>query len=119
VPTSIYFDPIFSKSGKFSLQFDSLPHISSTPGFEGVGFEVNEIGVPPLSAADRETTNRIQKILLRDYFLADNPPELNELEYEVKTHFKDGKDVRSQPFNLIFDRERFRFLIGTAEPKPQ
>jgi len=118
VPTSIYFDPVFSKNGNFSLQFESLPHISSTPGFEGVGFEVNEIGVPPLTAANRETIHRYGKIMLRDRFLADNPPELVELDYELKVHFKDKEDVWDQSFNLIFDKARFRFLIGTA-PKPQ
>jgi hypothetical protein len=117
-PTSIYFEPIRSINGKYSLQFDSLPHIDSK-GFEGVGFEVNEIGATPLSAADRETTSRYKKIMLRDNFLDDSPNEFIELEYELICHFRDGEEERSRSFRLVFDKARWRFLTGITQPKPQ
>ena len=70
VPTSLYFDPIPSKNGKFLLQLNSLPHVSQN-GFEGLGFDIVELGAPALSAADRETTKRYIHKELLNMFLDD------------------------------------------------
>jgi hypothetical protein len=113
LPTSIRFDPVPSKNGRFSLQFDLLPHVDKAPHHTGMRFEVIETGVPQLSASDWETTRPHQKQLL-GLFFDDSPIELIKLDYSFAVHFLDGTDPRSQQFTLTFDKQRCRFLINPA-----
>ena len=111
VPTGIRFDPVLSLLGKFSLHFDAVPHAEKHP--KGIGFRVEPVGAPRLSAHDLEKIGNIEGELLRQ-FLDDSPPELIELSYDLNAHFKDGEEESTQSFRLIFDRGRFRFLPNTA-----
>ena len=111
VPTAIHFEPILSLLGKFSLHFDAVPHAEKHP--KGIGFRVEQVGAPRLSAHDLEKIGNIEGELLRQ-FLDDSPPELVELSYNLNAHFKDGEEEYTQPFRLTFDKERFRFLPNTA-----
>lgn len=111
VPTGIRFDPIFSLLGKFSLHFDAVPHAEKHP--KGIGYRVEQVGAPRLSAHDLEKIGNMEGELLRQ-FLDDSPPEPIELSYNLNAHFKDGEEGRTQSFRLTFDRARFRFLPNTA-----
>ena len=111
IPTAISFDTILSKHGKFSLRFDALPHIYSSPQESEISFEVMEIGAPQLSAKDWETTRPYQKQML-GLFLDDSPIELLELDYSLTVHFLDGTDWRSQQFTLTFDKQKWRFSVS-------
>lgn len=116
VPTSLYFDPIPSKNGKFLLQLNSLPHVSQNR-FEGLGFDIVEVGAPALSAADRETTKRYIHKELLNMFLNDCPQQLLEMDYEATVHFKDGEVDRTQSFRIAFDKTRFKVQCGPSIPK--
>jgi hypothetical protein len=111
VPTAIHFEPILSILGKFSLHFDAVPHAEKHP--KSVGYRVEQVGASRLSAHDLEKIGNLEGELLRQ-FLDNSPPELIELSYNLKAHFKDGEDERTQSFRLTFDKERFRFLPNTA-----
>lgn len=112
VPTSLSFDPIPSKKGRFLLQLDPLSHVRAG-GIEGTGFEIIEVGKPTLSAANRETikNENIHTDLLR-MFLDDSPLELLELDYTLNVQFTDGDTRRTQAFDLVFDKTRFRLLCN-------
>jgi len=112
VPTSIRFDPVPSKLGRFSLQFDPLPYALS-PQPEGVGFDVIETGAPPLSAKDRETTRSGRKEML-GLFLNDSPENLTNLDYLLVARFLDGTQLQSQAFRLRFETARYRFSEDTS-----
>jgi hypothetical protein len=113
IPTSIRFDLIPSKQGKFSLRFDALPHANPAPHQTEIGFEVVETGVPKLSPKDWATTQQYQGELLR-LFVCDSPSNMGEIRYDMIAHFKDGDDECNQTFHLIFDTYRFCFSENTA-----
>jgi hypothetical protein len=113
IPTSIRFDPIPSKSGKFLLRFDALPHADPGSHPTGINFEVIETGVPQLSAKNWATTQQYQGELLR-LFVHDVPVVTSQTEYKLVTHFNDGDDECEHIFHLIFDSHRFCFLENTA-----
>jgi hypothetical protein len=110
VPTAIQFEPIPSKNGRFSLNFDALPHVERPPQRSPMRYEVIESGAPQMSARDWEATRPDIKELL-GMFLDDSPMELIELDYGLTAHFQDGTDQRSQRFTLMFDKQRWRFSI--------
>ena len=117
VPISIRFDAVLSKLGRFSLRFDSLPHVDSTPHQTGMRFEVVEVGAPKLSAKDWEATKPYQKELL-ELFLNDRPEGLSELKYPLIANFLDGDEPCSQAFLLRFEMDRFRFSEDTSAGGP-
>jgi len=113
IPTSIRFDPVPSKLGKFILRFDALPHANPGSHPTGINFEVVETGVPKLNAKDWATTQQYQGELLR-LFVLDDESGTDQTKYNLVTHFKDGDDEREHIFHLIFDLHRFCFLENTA-----
>jgi hypothetical protein len=113
LPTSIRFDPVLSKQGKFSLVFSPLPYANRPPHPTGMSFEVIEVGVPQLNAKDWERTKDTQKNLL-DLFLYDGPKGLMRLDYPLISHFMDGDDPCSQAFCLRFEMDRIRFSADTT-----
>jgi hypothetical protein len=113
LPTSIRFEPIPSKQGKFSLCFAALPHVEQPPQRTTIRFEVLEVGVPPLNARDRETIKTTEKDMLM-LFLDDSPNDWIELDYPVVTHFKDGEDSLDYTFHLRFNMVRYGFAEDTT-----
>lgn len=114
IPTSIRFDPVRSKLGKFLLRFDPLPHADRPPQQTGIGFEVLETGAPQLSAKDWATTQQYQGELLR-LFVHDVPSSnATEDVYDLVARFRDRSDDCEQAFRLVFDRYRFCFSPNTV-----
>lgn len=113
VPTSIWFEPVLSKQGKFSLRFEALPHLERPPQRSPMRYEVLEVGAPPLSAKDREALTTREKDMLM-LFLDDAPKGLTEWDYPLIAHFKDGKDPLDHTFHLRFDTGRFGFAEDTT-----
>jgi len=112
VPTSVRFDPIPSKQGKFLLQFDSIAHVDP-PHVKAMNWDVIEVGVPLLSAKDREKTASLKKDMLL-LFLKDTPSLLADLEYPLVVNFTDGEQLRTQYFHLTFETSKYRFSTNTA-----
>jgi len=112
VPTSVRFDPIPSKQGKFLLQFDPLAHVDP-PHEKPMSWDVIEVGVPLLSAKDREKTASIKKDML-NLFLKDTPSFSGDLEYTLVVNFTDGEELRTQTFHLNFETNKYRFSENTA-----
>ncbi|MGA2832620.1 MAG: hypothetical protein ABSE55_06070 [Terracidiphilus sp.] len=113
VPTSIRFEPILSKQGKFTLCFDALPHAERLPQRTPMRYEVIEVGAPRLSAKDWETTRPLEKEMLMQ-FIGDSPKNLIELDYPLIARFKDGEDQISHTFHLRFNTGRFGFSEDTT-----
>jgi hypothetical protein len=112
VPTSVRFDPILSKQGKFAIQFDSLSYVKP-PHPEPLQFDIVEVGAPLLQARDLEATKGYKKRMLH-LFLEDTPPGPVLFVYPVTVHFIDGDEERSEAFQLVFDPRRHCFIENTV-----
>ena len=112
VATDVRFDPVLSKLGKFSLHFESLPHVD-TQVRNILVYEIQDVGAPSLGYKDRDKIGNVSKELL-GLFLLDSPKEVGEVEYPVTAHYKDNNTKRSHTFYLRFDHHRFHFSRNTA-----
>ena len=112
VPTSVHFDPIPSKSGKFILQFDSLPHVDP-PVPKILQLNIIEVGKPELSATDRETAYVYTRDMLL-LFLEDTPDRVGEIDYPLVAKFTDRDERRDQTFHLRWDWGRYGFRRDTT-----
>jgi len=112
VATDVRFDLIVSKLGKFSLQFDSLPHVN-TQVRNTLVYEIQDVGAVSLGYRDREKIGNISKEMLR-LFLMDSPNESSNVEYPLIARYKDGDNERIHIFHLRFDQHRFKFSRNTA-----
>ena len=112
VPTSVCFDPIHSKCGKFVLKFDALPHIDQ-PALKALTFDVAEVGAPELSARDREITHAEKKVMLR-LFLEDVTECSGETDYPLIARFSDRGESRDQMFHLRWNWGKYRFQRDTT-----
>jgi len=108
VPTAIRFEPVPSLLGHFLLHLDEIPHIEKHG--RGIGFRVERVGEPRYSAHDLEILRTTQKDML-GHFLDDSRPELIEMRYTLTAHFRDGKEERTQRFDLTFDKTRFQLSV--------
>jgi hypothetical protein len=113
VATSVRFDPIISKLGKYALQFDAIAHVDP-PVQKVMTYDVQDVGHISLGYRDRDRIGNINSELLR-HFVLDSPEEENDWEYPLVAHFKDVNEEQSQIFHLRFDRRRFRFLRNTSD----
>jgi len=112
IPTSIQFEPIYSKAGRFNLQFAPLPHIDPQNPKPMI-FEINEMGQPKLSARDREITHAYEKDMLL-LFLADCPERSGEIEYSLIAIFLDRGEPQKQQFKLRWDWNKYGFSRDTT-----
>jgi len=112
VPTSVHFEPIQSRSARFILKFDSLPHIDSLQP-KPMRFEIVEVGKPELSARDREITHQYEKDMLL-LFVADSHECLGLIDYALVARFSDGAELREQTFHLRWDWGRHGFRRDTT-----
>jgi hypothetical protein len=109
VPTSVRFDPVPSKNGRFSLRFEVLPHVDP-PVWKAMNFEILEVGNFPQPALIEGMG--WGKMMLR--FVQDSPQELSQFEYPLTIRFKDRQgEERTQLFHLRFDKSKFCFLPNT------
>ena len=110
--TGIRFDPILSKMGKFSLQFDSLPHLH--PSVRNMlGYEIQDVGAHPLGYRDKDKIGNISKEMLR-LFLLDSSKDAGELDYTLTARYMDNDEERTHIFHLRFDPHRFKFARNTV-----
>lgn len=112
VPTSVYFDPIQSKSGNFILQFGALPHIDP-PVQKVLSFEVVEVGKAEAVQRDRELPYEYHRDRLL-IFLADAPERSGEVDYPLVVRFLDRGDHREQTFHLRWDWATHSFRRDTT-----
>lgn len=113
IARSVRFDPIPSKNGRFTFNFDEVPFLEPSPRRTSLIYRIREVGVPRLSAHDLEKIGDIEAQMLA-LFLDDSPPEQIELRYELIVRFRDRLDEeRSHTFNLVFDKATSRFLPNT------
>jgi hypothetical protein len=113
--TSIRFDPLLSKGGRFTLNFDAVPFVESSPRHTALRYYITEVGFPRLSAHDLEKTGDMEGTLLKS-FLDDSPPELDKLEYTLTARFRDNGEELFRQFRAVFDRTRYMFLADTEQP---
>ena len=105
-------EPAVSKLGKFTLHFESLPHVNG-PRDEPMNFEVRRAGEPPLSAKEVEKRIGIEGKMLVE-FVCDSPEGEDLLEYPLFARFIDNGEELVQPFCLRFDQRKFCFLLDTT-----
>lgn len=110
--TGIRFDPILSKMGKFSLRFDSIPHLHPTVRNVLV-YEIQDVGAHPLGYRDRDKIGNISKEMLR-LFLLDSSKDADELDYALTAFYIDNGEERIHIFHLRFDPHRFKFARNTV-----
>jgi hypothetical protein len=110
--TGIRFDPILSKMGKFSLQFDSLPHLHLSVRNMLI-YEIQDVGAPTLGYRDRDKIGNVSKEMLR-LFLLDSPKGAGELDYPLIARYSDNDEERTHTFHLRFDPHRFKFARNTV-----
>lgn len=113
IPTSIRFDPIPSKLGRFLLQFEALSYLTQSVR-PTLDYDILEVGAAPLSAADLETTRPYVGEMLM-VFLGDTPDAASEAEYVLTARFRDNEEERSQSFRLLFNRDGYYFERNTAD----
>ena len=114
VPSSLHFEPIRSKRGKYILQFDALPHVEPLQP-KPMPFDVIEVGRPELSARDREITHVYLKDMLL-LFLSDSIgiPHLGEMVYPLVARFSDNNETQLQTFNLRWNWDKHGFMRDTT-----
>jgi len=112
IATSVRFDPLISKMGKYCLLFDPLPHIDPQVR-NSLIYDVQNVGASSLGYQDRDKIGDISKEPLR-LFVLDSPSEPICVEYTLRIHYKDNDEKRSHQFHLRFDQHRFRFCRDTA-----
>jgi hypothetical protein len=112
VATSVRFDTVISKLGKYSLHFDAIAYVDP-PVQKGMSYEVKDTDYSTLGYKDRDRIGNIEGELLR-LFVLDSPEEESGWDYSLVAHFKDVNEELSQTFHLRFDKHRFRFLRNTA-----
>ena len=110
--TDIRFDPVMSKLGKFSLQFDSLPHLHPSVRNTLI-YEIQDVGAHSLGYRDRDKIGNVSKEMLR-IFLLDSEKCAGEQDYTLTAHYRDNDEERTHTFHLRFDPHRFKFARNTV-----
>lgn len=111
--TDIYFEPITSSLGKFSMHFDPITLIRSGER-QILEFEIWEDGIPV--ADDIVRVIGLGELLL--LFVRDRPSGQGSPVYEVVIRFRDQEAERCQKGELIFDAQKYQ-MVAKFAPSPQ